>query len=60
MTNKINEPTLEEIEMMLNYFKMSDEKIAYDLYLKSLVEKHGERWVEKALTNVITMLSLKK
>lgn len=58
MTNKINEPTLEEIEMMLNYFKMSDEKTAYDLYLKSLVEKHGERWVEKALSNLILKLTL--
>lgn len=60
MTNTMNKPTEEEIQTILKYFDMSDEQLAYDIYLKALVEKHGEKWVENVLTTVITMLSVKK
>lgn len=53
-----NKPTQEEIETILNYFRMENEEEAYNLYIKGLIEKHGQRWVEGALTYVIAKMSI--
>ena len=56
--NPNNIPTEEEIKNILKYFDMSNEEEGYNLYLKDLVDKHGEKWVERVLLSVITAMSI--
>ena len=58
--NPNNIPTEEEIKNILKYFDMSKEEEGYNLYLKDLVDKHGEKWVERVLLSVITTMSIQK
>ena len=58
--NPANIPTEDEINAVISYFDMSNEKEGYDLYIKDLVEKHGEEWVERILASVIAAMSMPK
>ena len=40
------EPTNEEIDAVIKYFKDPLEQRGYDKYLAPLIEKHGNVWVQ--------------
>lgn len=51
-------PTEEEIDQVVEYFKMSDPTKAREIYLEPLIAKHGEKWVDAVVYAVMnTILS---
>lgn len=60
MDNLKNKPTKEEINSVINYFKTEDEEEGYNLYIRKLVEKHGQKWVEEVLSYVIVKIASEK
>ena len=55
-----NTPTEEELNTIIKYFKTENEEEGYNLYIKGLIEKHGQKWVENALNYVIGIISVMK
>ena len=47
-------PTNEEIDQVIEYFKMKNESTAYEKYLTPLIEKHGVKWVEVVVYAVMS------
>ena len=47
-------PTNEEIDQVIEYFKMKNESTAYEKYLTPLIEKHGVKWVEAVVYAVMS------
>lgn len=52
----MTEPTREEIDKAIEYFKEPNERAAYNKYLKPLEEKHGDKWVEALLSLTLTTI----
>lgn len=51
-------PTEEEIDQVVEYFRMKNESKAYAKYLTPLIEKHGAKWVDAVVYAVMSnMLS---
>lgn len=51
-------PTNEEIDQVVEYFKMNDPTRAREIYLEPLIVKHGEKWVDAVVYAVMnTILS---
>ena len=51
-------PTNEEIDQVIEFFKMSNPEKAREIYLEPLIAKHGEKWVEMVVYAVLqTMIS---
>lgn len=47
-------PTNEEIDQVVEYFRMKDETKAHEIYLEPLIAKHGAKWVDAVVYAVMT------
>lgn len=47
-------PTEEEIDQVVEYFRMKNESKAYEKYLTPLIEKHGAKWVDAVVYAVMS------
>ena len=47
-------PTNEEIDQVVEYFKMQDVTKAKEIYLEPLIAKHGAKWVDAVVYAVMT------
>ncbi len=47
-------PTEEEIDQVVEYFKMRDVSKAREIYLEPLITKHGAKWVDAVVYAVMS------
>lgn len=47
-------PTEEEIDQVVEYFKMRDPTKAKEIYLEPLIAKHGTKWVDAVVYAVMS------
>ena len=47
-------PTEEEIDQVVEYFKMQDVTKAREIYLEPLIAKHGAKWVDAVVYAVMS------
>ena len=57
-SNLRNNPTSEEIELVMNHFKTTSGEEEDNQFIQALIEKHGSYWVDNVLNYVIDKLSI--